>query len=825
MMGITLFSCIGFLAAIGCTGLYDRKGSFLKPFVYGTVFYGFCYVLWSMVLFVINQFSLFRAVLGTAILLTVLLFTTCLTLRKKHGTLIRLLHWDTNIQTVWIPLIVVLLGLPLILTKNELFGMGQDEGVYQVVAINLMNGYTERQHDFSEYYTLSGADQTAFADAIKKYLVGYDIASANYPETVYDRNVSTVSGIYHGIPTYPAMLALFGKLFGVENMLHLETVIWVCMIFLIAFFCQQMQWKKLTEFIACAVCAISPVIMWVTKSSLTELFLTVILLAFLILITVPNRSHYLSILPIAVFGCYHVSIYTMVPLFVILYGALYLFRREKQYAILMHSTIVLYLISYFSMRHVQPFYTMNNYRFLFVGGITVFNITKVVTIVSVVALVLSFGYCLILHRRASTFQAAQFLQQVQEKRWVKVLFSLFMLLPVAYILAKALMHCTLGELRYLTLTGFAIQTGFFLLPVVCIILLFRMKYVLEKPEHLILFAMFLYCVLVYSAFLRFQIDYYYYYARYLAPFIPIAVLFAAMILDKCNWKVGVSLLTAGVVVLAPFDRFLATAKDDTRMDWSILLDLSEKVVAEDCVIVDTDLMAALYLPIRSMTGAAMYPEAEDATTQIEQLSKQYDTVYYLTNDTSILQYSDSYRCVYRNTAHHSEDDLTQHGKLFPLPTAFLQYEEPICLYQYTANRWSYPADDCYETEYVGFGALEGDFCWSVATDASVFCTLHPDNYTLQFEMGCSIPLEQLGVEELSFSVYINDMLAGELVINEENNGGTLSLPVSSLLLKDNAQNQITIHGNLWSASIVNANDTRQLGFPLKALRFVQDASE
>ena len=95
----------------------------------------------------------------------------------------------------------------------------------------------------------------------------------------------------------------------------------------------------------------------------------------------------------------------------------------------------------------------------------------------------------------------------------------------------------------------------------------------------------------------------------------------------------------------------------------------------------------------------MYPELENAVEQVDNLSEEYDTVYYLTTDTAMLQYSDSYRCVYRNTVHHSEDDLNHNGKLVPMALGFLKYEEPICLYQYTANRMSYRAADCYETEY------------------------------------------------------------------------------------------------------------------------------
>ena len=68
----------------------------------------------------------------------------------------------------------------------------------------------------------------------------------------------------------------------------------------------------------------------------------------------------------------------------------------------------------------------------------------------------------------------------------------------------------------------------------------------------------------------------------------------------------------------------------------------------------------------------MYPELENAVEQVDNLSEEYDTVYYLTTDTAMLQYSDSYRCVYRNTVHHSEDDLNHNGKLFPMALGFLK---------------------------------------------------------------------------------------------------------------------------------------------------------
>lgn len=91
---------------------------------------------------------------------------------------------------------------------------------------------------------------------------------------------------------------------------------------------------------------------------------------------------------------------------------------------------------------------------------------------------------------------------------------------------------------------------------------------------------------------------------------------------------------------------------------------------------------------------------------------------------------------------------------------------------------------------------------------------------MQFEMGCTIPLEQLGKKELTVSVYVNNALAGELVIDESNNGGTLSLPISSLLLLDDTQNQVMLRCGM-ECEHSNANDKRQLGFPLKSLRFIR----
>lgn len=112
--------------------------------------------------------------------------------------------WD--IREYWIPLLVCAGGLVLVAVKHGFFGMGQDEGVYQTVAVNLMNGITDRQQDFAEYHQIPAEQQETFAQSIFQQLAGYDTESAGHVSHGFDTSISPVSGIYHGIPPTPPSL-------------------------------------------------------------------------------------------------------------------------------------------------------------------------------------------------------------------------------------------------------------------------------------------------------------------------------------------------------------------------------------------------------------------------------------------------------------------------------------------------------------------------------------------------------------------------------------------------------------------------------------------
>ena len=180
----------------------------------------------------------------------------------------------------------------------------QDEGVYQTVAVNFLNGITDRQQDFAEYHTLSKEQQELFHDKVFSCLVGYDLETEDYPATVYDRNVSPVSGIYHGIPTYASMLAMWGKILRYGKYAGgTDLMLWLHYFFSLFLLCQNLKIRKSSSALACAVFAASPIVVWVEKSALTESFLAVLLVLFLYLLTDEEHPYrqWLSIIPIADF--------------------------------------------------------------------------------------------------------------------------------------------------------------------------------------------------------------------------------------------------------------------------------------------------------------------------------------------------------------------------------------------------------------------------------------------------------------------------------------------------------------------------------------------
>ncbi|MCR5600487.1 MAG: hypothetical protein K6G33_07095 [Ruminococcus sp.] len=818
-MIFALVCLVGVIFSVLSTLAWFRKKNFLEAFVMGVIMWFFAHIVASMGLFVIDRYTIFRAGCGAAAISAAVFAVMLFRYNGKPFRLHHMIKDKYSIRNMLIPILISLIAVPFVSAKNEFFGMGQDQGVYQTQAILFMNGDTKRQKDLSEYSDLeTDHEREMFRHDVEEELRGYDIPNEDYSDTVYDRSVSDVSGIIHGIPTYSALLAMWGTLFGMENMQGFETIIYICLIFLVHFICRNLKLKDVTSFCACVGTAAAPVVIWVAKSSLTEMILSLIPVLFLYFLTDDEApdSKWLSVIPIAVFGCYHVSLYTMLPMFVLIYGGMYVFTRERQYAVLMPVTVAGYLGSYFMMRQIQPMYTMNNYSPVFFAGVNVNNITTVITIVSAAAFAAVLLFVFIVNKRTpSNFSATKFARGAGDSKVFNMLLRLMLILPTAFIIVRAVLkYSGWSEASHLTLVGFAVNTGLILFPLGVVFACISPKFFAERPQKLVLFIMFFYCILFYSMFLRLEIQHYYYYSRYLAPFIPIAMIFCAAVLDRFGGKLLIPVTAAGIIYLVPYDTFLMQNKDDSRIEWSILSDLTDFVDENDCIVISRGYVSRLWLPMRSMTGAKIVPEDENDPEQIERLAARYGGVLVLT-DKSL--YAEDYTLVYSNVLHHIEDDLNTTGKIAPMSLGYWSVDEDIRIYFYDKYRFMYTAAEDYD-RMSGVSGLESSFCWTDSEEAQVECLLYPDDYNITLELGGALPLDMIGTDSFEVTLLLDGEKVGTQFITADNNGGKLHYRVDEDKIKD-GENVLEIQTPLWKAAVLNPADTRTLGIPIKSVRF------
>lgn len=806
------------IISVAASIIWFKEKNIIESTVMGIVIFFCTYVVGSMGLFVIDSFSLFRAAGVTLILDAVILAAAVFLRRSGPFSIKKLFRCDMSLKDMLIPIIVCLLALPFVSVKNELFGMGQDQGVYQIQAIAFMNDDNARQKDFSEFHKLDTQEERdSFEYFVKNALRGYDIPNEQFPDTVYDRNVSEVSGIFHGIPTFAAMLAMWGTIFGMENMIDIETVFYLLMIFMVYFICRNLKLKNSSAVCACIAAASAPVVIWTAKASLTEMFLTLIPLIFAYFMTDDEnpRTKWLSLAAVVVFGCYHVSIYTMIPMFFIIYGGMYFFTREKQYAVLMPAVSAVYLLSFLAMRQVQPVYTLNNYSPVFALGIDQSTVSGFVFALCAALIVVSAVFVFIVSRTNKKFDKSSFNRKAAECRWFRAVMILLIVAPCAYIVVKAFFkYETPGMANRLTIVGFIGNAGIILLPLAFIAAVVFVKHSIEKNSRLVMFLMFFYCILVYSSFLRYDIQYYYYYSRYIGPFIPVAVLFAVMALDRFGGKLMYPAVLAGLAFVAPYDSYLMSHKDDTRMEWSVLEDIADIASEGDCVLIDRKYMDHLWLPLRSITEANVYPQEDEFEEQFASMSRKYGRVLFVTDQEMD---SEDFSPVYVNIINHSEDDTMNVGRLVPMSKKFWETTDNIYVYTYDKYQFSYTAAKDYR-KFSGVSALEGEFCWTSEEAAVLDCGLYPDDYRMTVSFGCGIPFEQLGIEEFDVTVFINGEKAGTETVNSGNNGADIAFDIAGELILDGS-NEVTLETGLWSAAEINPEDERMLGIPLKSVVF------
>lgn len=636
------------------------------------------YVLLTAVLYAFGMYSLKRCEVLSVIVSALICVVSALVKRRKP-VIEKIQITKYSVITI----IIITLCMSLSVGNYEAYGMGQDEGAYQIEAINILEGKPAWNQSIDEWKLMGDEDRDTFIDYSTWFLAGFD---AYYPLKDYFEEIQDIkflgikepsendfSGYFHGIPAYPSFLALSAGVFGIKHMAWGNVILFMCSLIFLNEIMSALGTKRGLKNILLILLGVSPEIVWINMSTLTEAGILLILLSFLyhLIVNKDTFKEKLAVLSILTFSVYHVSIYTMMPLFVLLMWGYGIFRKKKKYFRYATEIIVGYLLGFVFMARINPRYTLKNYT-LAIKFIDNEHLLILIIFLTCIVCISVSAVLLLINSKIKTISVKKTVIVM------KYIISLSVIMMIAVSGYGIISNVINGKSDINTNMAFAVLTGIAIYPVTLIILLLG-KYE-NNYNSITILAMFEWCVVIYSLIMRRNIAYFYYYSRYLAPFIPIILLMAALMLNGKKKSLSIAVPILSVIICLPFQFFLHTNRDDSRMDWDTLesvMDYARDNFSEDTVLVmDRDLLPYFYFPVRAVTDACILPaEMNISSPNGIGTSKNW---FYLTKT----EIEDSTNRVFEREYTVSEDTLENRIPILNIPTYFKKESFSLILFDY-----------------------------------------------------------------------------------------------------------------------------------------------
>ncbi len=554
----------------------------VKNILYTLAFFVIEYYLFSALFLFIDYYSV-AYVLVCCLITNIIL---CVVIRRKYNSIFNNRKYIFKSDLLFIVLMILM--LPFVSKKNENFDL-HDTGQYYEKAIQLADDGPQKANLLPEYgmYTEDvSQDLLEMAQTLPK---DWTIINGQLQYT------------YHGIPTWVTFITLFIKIFGVYTSLISLTFFYLIACFSLYYAIGNICKQNFCKYLSIPLFGFLPIILFLAKTTLTELPFIAMLLFGICLISSPDiREKYLSIIPFGLLGFLHVSVILYVPIFFIALLILSLYKNLK-YGVINICTIMMYIASLGYCAVVSPFYTKNQ-----LGSIPFFNTMKLsmaVIIITAGCLLLIAIQCLVIKSKSFRNLLMYIGHFLSPK--LPVLFRIAALLLIAITLYQAYRlgftdtynvgggswtrrkyYSNQGfiSLTRLNIISIVMATGYISIPYI-FYRLFSKKTQWNFYEKfygiLLLYGLSIYLVL------RFSIPdtpYNYFVSRYYATFIvPICAILMAVLI-KTKWQfIFISIFA--IITALPFSLFLMnTRESDGQNDF--LKSVMEIIPTESVVLVD-----------------------------------------------------------------------------------------------------------------------------------------------------------------------------------------------------------------------------------------------
>ena len=601
---------------------YSRTRMIIKNIAMGISYSLISFMVISLILFAISSYTLIHTYI------IIIIFSSTL-------FLFNLFFIKPNIQKIsYLPkslIILLVFGLLATSLKFGFFGMGQDQGVYQQGALLMIEGENSVFHYFKEYNVLlNQEDRDLFINTMRTPppLAGLGLYHAEMnelgtiPPGTHPRN----SAMLHGLPNMPALLSIPGMIFCASFMMQALTFPYLLsIIFMFMLLDRNLGLQRNTTIIFTTFYAFSPIILWTSKTALTEIYVAFLILLFVYLMSSNDCYHKKIVsVPILAFAVFHISIVTFIPFLVLLFLSLSITRKCMYMWINGILSLIFYLIGYVLMVFVAPEYTFGNYFHIF-NILERFSIPVYRDSSQIIYVVIAVIFSLILFIIA--YQV--FIKSIRvTKIKVKCLSFIFMgitvilLLFIArnwYIMGRNIPytasslnqfqgHGLLTVLPNTSIFATLFLSGFVVLVICTLFILFMKKEIVHK-ENILISSLFIYFIFFMNVMLN-EVGYYYYFSRYVAPSLSIIFILGAIIIDKYKIKYKILISAITLTIMLPFSFILIFNKDMTNIDFSSqqkIMSVIKELEPNSVLILDGDLNRFFYLEASLLTETNVFP--------------------------------------------------------------------------------------------------------------------------------------------------------------------------------------------------------------------------
>ncbi len=607
---------------------YEKPG-FLKLAILGCACYTSLYLFVSGMLMLLSLFSVGTAMAVCDVLLLLLCAARFLW-RRMELPKVRF-HWKS-----YLPILIILVVAAFFSyrTRAGVFGTGQDQGLYQARAMYYMMDKTEETQSFPEYAkTLTKWEKLRFLEEIRD-LSGY------YIDEDVLKQEGKLEGTFHGLGPFPAWMALWGKLFGLSAMPLAMISCYLISIGCVWLICRNLwNGRKLFAAAVALLYAAAPIVFWSGQNSLTEVVMAMCMSCWFAILTDKRDAaplQLLGLMPVGGICVLHVTSSVIIPLFVIIYWQAFVASGKKAFVAAAMASAVEYGLGFTMMKLCFGFYTDGNYLRVYRINEELINPDNILFWVWG-AVILCLGLSLWMFLRGEKF----FLRKLMKRsalegsgRASKIAAIVLLSLTFIAIFLEFWKRRELeGVFPLMLFYGYVIMSGFVTMPLALAATIKDSRELFTDrrffaPAIGLYYILLLYCVVVSP-----EVWLYFYFARYLAPFIFLPMVLSGRILNSLP-RVALGIGTVVILALTVWQsRILYQTRDMSYTDYEVLEDITACIGENDVVLINEQgfhCQRYYTFPIKAVCGADVRFAWEDGLEdQMNRYDRKYDTVFLL----------------------------------------------------------------------------------------------------------------------------------------------------------------------------------------------------